>query len=250
MVCPRKQNTPDETAFWGISPMKQILFFLIVLSAACLVAREAIVPIDQEPVHRRVFDNEYVTVFDVVVQPHASTLMHRHDRDYLFITLGDSEISNDRMGEKPVHALLKDGDVRYVKGGFSHVARNLAETPFHNLTIELKDPGVPVCGIDPAPACANSDLTGPMPMIISTGHLIVRRTTLEPGDQTPVHTHPYPHLAIAEDDLTFENLATGKPPAVLAMTKGEWLWIGDVPITHLLKNAGKTRARILSFEFK
>lgn len=213
-------------------------------------AHDAVVPIDQEPVHKKVFDNEYVTVFDVVIPPHGATLLHRHDRDYIFVTIRDSEISNERMGEKPVHVALKDGEVRYVKGGFSHVARNLAETPFHNLTIELKNPGAAVCGIDPTPACQNSNPPGPSVMLLSTEHVIVRLATLAAGEQTPVHTHPLAHLAVAEDDLTFENQLTGRPASVLSMTKGQFLWFGDVPFSHLLKNAGKTSARLLSLEFQ
>lgn len=230
--------------------MKRILLVLVVLFAEILAARDAVVSVDQEPVHKKVFDNEFVTVFDVVVPPHSATLLHRHDRDYIFVTIGDSEISNERLGEKPVHVVLKDGDVRYVKGGFSHVARNLADTPFQNLTIELKNPGAAVCGIDPTPACQNGDPAGSSLFILSTDHVVVRLGTLAAGEQTPVHTHPYPHLAIAEDDLTFDNQVTGKPPSLLSMTKGQYRWFGDVPFTHVLKNTGQVSARLLSLEFK
>src|SRR6185312_6508799 len=135
---------------------KRILVFPFLLFITVLFAKEiSEVPIDKEPSHHFVLENDFVRVFDVVVAPHAATLMHRHDRDYMFVVLGDSDISNERMNEKPVRLTLKDGDVRYSKGGFAHIARNMADTPFHNITIELKNPGKPVCGIAPATDCKN-----------------------------------------------------------------------------------------------
>jgi quercetin dioxygenase-like cupin family protein len=217
--------------------------FLSLFLASFLQAKEIpVVPIDKEPAHHQVLDNEYVRVFDVVVAPHASTLMHRHDRDYIFVILGDADISNELMNEKPAHAVLKDGDARYSKGGFAHVARNLAETPFHNITVELKNPGKAVCGIDPNSACQNEKL-------FSTEHVSVHRTTIESGQQGPSHTHSGPHLTIAIDDLTLENHVPDKPVAMISMKKGEFKWLTFVG-THNLKNIGNSRGRLFSIEFK
>ena len=38
---------------------------------------------------------------------------------------------------RPVEAKLFDGDARFASGNFAHIARNLADTPFRNVTIEL-----------------------------------------------------------------------------------------------------------------
>lgn len=228
-----------------------ILFsFSLLLAAAVLFARTAdVVPIDHEPAHHQVLDNESLRLFDVTVAPHASTLMHRHDRDYIFITLGDSEVSNERMNEQPVRLVLKDGEVRFVPGGFSHVAKNLADTPFHNLTIELKDPGAPVCGIGPTAACEKNDNPDSAQELLSTKNVAALVTTLDPGHETPVHTHKYPHLAVALDDLTFENHPEGKPANTFSMKKGEFRWVGEEGITHSLKNVGKQRARLFQLQF-
>jgi len=223
--------------------MKRFALFLFVLLPAVVLAQDAaVVPIDKEPVHKLVFENEWLRVFEVVVPPHGSTLMHRHEWDYIFATLGDSDISNERMGEKAAHVVLKDGDVRYTGGGFAHVARNLSDLPFHNITIELKNPGKPVCGMDPAPACKNSEL-------FATEHLTVHLTSLEPGEQTPIHTHPSPHLLVALDDLTIEDHPVDQPEKLLSFRKGQVEWMSQSG-THFLKNAGKSRARLLSLESK
>lgn len=230
---------------------RRCLFLSLLLLSGILPAREAgVVPIDQEPSHHQVLDNEYVRVFDVTVAPHSMTLMHRHDRDYIFVTLGASHISNERMNEKPAEIRLQDGDIRYTKGSFAHVARNLAEAPFHNITIELKNPGAPVCGIDPSPACKNDDKGATTLELFQADHLIVRLTTLQPGQQTPLHTHPSPHFAVALDDLTFENHVENKPAATFSMSKGQYAWVSEKGVTHYFKNVGKEPARMMSLEFK
>jgi hypothetical protein len=76
-------------------------------------------------------------VFKVEVAPHASTLMHRHRHDYLFVALGDAHVSNEVEGKPPVDLKLSDGETRFVAGNFAHVAKNLSDQPFRNATIEL-----------------------------------------------------------------------------------------------------------------
>jgi hypothetical protein len=97
-----------------------------------------VVPITKEPSHHLVFENEYVRVFKVEVAPHAETQYHKHDVDYVFVTLGDSDVESVRVGEPPVRLQLKDGETRFTKGGFAHKAVNLSDKPFVNVTVELK----------------------------------------------------------------------------------------------------------------
>jgi quercetin dioxygenase-like cupin family protein len=105
-------------------------------------ASPTVVPISKEGHHHLVLDNEYVRVYSVEVAPHAETLYHQHDLDYIFVTLGDSDVDSVRVGEKPVHLLLKDGEARFTKGGFAHKAVNNSDKPFKNVTIEIVDPNL------------------------------------------------------------------------------------------------------------
>src|SRR5689334_2716531 len=89
------------------------------------VAKRKVVPITEEQHHHLVLDNEYVRVFHVEVAPHAETLYHQHDMDYVFVTLGDSKVSSERVDGKSTTLELKDGDTRFTKGGFAHKAVNL-----------------------------------------------------------------------------------------------------------------------------
>ena len=95
------------------------------------------VEITGEPSHHLVLENDYVRAFSVSVAPHTATLMHRHRHDYVFVTLGDARISNEVEGKEAVEAVLSDGATRFTAGNFAHIARNLGDTPFRNVTIEI-----------------------------------------------------------------------------------------------------------------
>src|SRR6476646_4130735 len=96
---------------------------LLLVSTATLGQQQS-VEITSEPSHHLVLENAFVRVFDVSVAPKATTLVHRHNNDYVFVTLGDADITNARVGAQPARLQLKDGDARYTAGGFAHAAIN------------------------------------------------------------------------------------------------------------------------------
>lgn len=117
---------------------------LMLVALAVFGQQQTSVEITSEPSHHQVLENKYVRVFDVTVAPKATTLVHRHNYDYLFVTLGDSDVVSTRPGEKPVALQLKDGEVRYTPGHFAHAAETRSSQPFHNTTIELLTPATNV----------------------------------------------------------------------------------------------------------
>lgn len=93
-----------------------------------------------EPHHHLKIENEYVRAYYVEVPPHEATELHRHDHDYLYVSLGPADVVN-AVREKPeIHLELKDGETHFTRGGFVHVARNLSNAPFRNVTIALLKP--------------------------------------------------------------------------------------------------------------
>ena len=117
--------------------MKRVLFLLLLIPF--LAARTATeVEITSEPSHHLALENEYVRVFKVEVAPHTATLMHRHRHDYIYVTFGDAHISNEVEGKSPVDVKLSDGETRFTAGNFAHIARDLSDQPFRNVTIAAK----------------------------------------------------------------------------------------------------------------
>jgi len=124
----------------------RLLLPVVLLSTLCFSQTSqntpAEVPVENEPHHHLVFENEYVRVFKVEVAPHEATLVHRHKRDYVVVTIGDAEVTNAIVGKEPKKWSFKDGDVTFLEAAgeksFAHKAVNESQTPFRNYTIELK----------------------------------------------------------------------------------------------------------------
>lgn len=160
---------------------------LVFLATASLAQQQQqSVEITSEPSHHLVFQNEYVRVFDVTVAPKATTLVHKHNHDYLFVTLGDSDVVSARVGEKPAALHLKDGEVRFTPGNFAHAAINESDQPFHNITIELLKASANV------KTCTEScDSGGCIASILRT-----------PGDNSPLPGCPVTFRRITADQWT------------------------------------------------
>lgn len=113
---------------------------LVFLPLASNAQAPTAAPIPGEPHHHLKIDNEYVRAYYVEVPPHGETQLHQHDHDYVYIALGDSEVINAVVDKPEMHLTLKDGETHFTRGGFAHVARNLSDKPFRNVTIEVLKP--------------------------------------------------------------------------------------------------------------
>jgi len=124
----------------------KISAFLLLL-VSLTFAQEKTVPVGDEPDHHLVLENEYTRVFHVVLPPGNSTLMHQHVRDYVYVMIGPSQIEMTKAGAAPMQMKLNDGDVKFTKSPLTHKVSNIGETPFVNVTIEVKKPSTKaVCG--------------------------------------------------------------------------------------------------------
>jgi len=185
------------------------------LSVLALDCATTITPITSEPHHHLVLTTDRVRVFDVHVAPHTVTLMHRHDYDYLFITLGAATVTSARWGDGTSRLVLKDGEVRFSKGAFSHTASDDGDQPFHNVTIELLHPSTNVT------TCA-------LPCVVASDQWTVSSVTIAPG----AHVDAPNALAVAVSDGDL-----GAPGTVAS-------------VRETLTNNGPADARVVLLEFK
>ncbi len=232
--------------------MKTRLAVLVVLLSAIVLAQTVApssVEITAEPSHHLVLQNEQLRAFQVEVRPHASTLLHHHAHDYIFVTLGASQVENDVEGKPPVSLKLQDGETRFVSGNFSHVAKNLADTPFRNVTVEfLKD------GNGAAPAKWDEErgvdvfTGGSKDILFVKDGVRVSEFELQPGATVPRHHHNGPHLLIAVSDLEIRSDVEGKGAMPGSAKSGEVKWLPG-GYTHTLTNVGKSAAKFVTLEF-
>jgi len=116
-------------------------FLLLTLSAhAQAPASAAPVAVKDEPHHHLLLENAYVRAWHFEIAGHDVTLLHAHDLPYLGVALMPGEYVNGVAGKPEAHATVDDGQLNYSKGGFAHIVRTDAGTPFQNFTIELLKP--------------------------------------------------------------------------------------------------------------
>src|SRR5204862_1431382 len=176
------------------------------------------VEITAEPHHRLALENQYVRVFKVDVPPHESTLMHRHRHDYIFVTLGASEVSNEVEGKPASTLKLQDGETRFTPGNFAHIARNLASTPFRNVTIEfLQDKAASQAKWDQERGL-NVLTGGTQEILFVKDGVRVSEIELQRGGDHPKHRHTGPQLLVPISDMDRSNDVQGKPGPIRQIT--------------------------------
>jgi quercetin dioxygenase-like cupin family protein len=229
--------------------MKRALF-LLLLVPFLLAQTGADVEITAEPAHHLALDNEYLRVFKLEVAPHAATLMHHHRHDYVYVTVGDAHVSNEVEGKPPVEVRLADGDTRFTAGNFAHIARNLSDQPFRNVTIELMQDDK----LRQMPSRWREDSGektfpgGHSKILFVKDGVRVSEVNLEPGAVVPSHHHDGPHLLVAVTDLDIRSDVEGTGPMPGKFKSGDIKWLPG-GYTHTLTNVGKNPARFVTLEF-
>ena len=205
---------------------------------------ESPVEISGEQHHHFKFENEFVRVWDVTVPAGDATLWHVHRNDNVVITLGDTSLRIETVGGAPAESQWKFGEVRFGKATYIHRAMNIGATPFHNFTIEiLKSPPM------------SKELVNVKEQIVSAPVLEndkvrVYRTSLQPGQSTTMHTHLLPGLGIAITSGEVEVITKGRDkPGRVRLPAGDLRWRNG-PVTHMIKNVGKTTFEAVDIELK
>lgn len=229
--------------------MKRFLFLLLLFPfLAAQTATE--VEITAEPSHHLAIDNEYIRVFKVEAGPHASTLMHRHRHDYIYVTLGNAHVSNEVEGKPPADVKLSDGETRFTPGNFAHIARNLSDQPFRNVTIELmQDEKLRQMPSHWPEESGETPFAGGRSKILFVRDGVrVSEVDLDPGATMPSHHHDLPHLLVAVTDLDLRSDVDGQSPMPGKFTAGDIKWLPG-NYTHTMTNVGKSPARLVTVEF-
>lgn len=244
---PTKLAPPAVLQFLAMKRFFLLSFFLLPFLAAQTASE---VEITSEPSHHLALENEDVRVFQVEVAPHVATLMHRHRHDYVFVTLGDAHISNEVEGKVPAEVKLADGDTRFAPGNFAHIAKNLADQPFRNVTIELLQDEKLRQALSRWPM-EGGDQTlsgGHLKVLFVKDGVRVSEANLDPGATVPSHHHDGPRLLVAVSDLDLRSDIEGKGPVLCKLKSGDVKWLPGNH-TNTLTNTGKQPARFITVEF-
>ena len=229
-------------------PKRFLASLTIMLTSVLVMSQTQVVEITAEPHHNLVLENQYTRVFAVDVAPHASTLMHRHSKYYVYVAIGSAEFENDIAGKKPAKVKLENGQATLLKGGFAHEVHSLVDTPFRNVTVEILKPGATQPS-EPSKRGVEVGSGNVTDTIYDTEAVRVSEIKVMPGATLPSHHHAWPHLAIALADYDLRNEVEGKPAVVLQQKAGNISWVKG-GFTHTLTNISDQPARWLTVEFK
>jgi quercetin dioxygenase-like cupin family protein len=237
----------------------RLILALIAIAVVPLLAQKKTktntpseVEITSEPSHHLVLENSYVRAFQVEAAPHSATLMHRHRHDYVFVTLGESDVSNEVEGQPPVTLKLQDGETRFTPGNFAHIVRNLADTPFRNVTIELLQDEK--ARSSPPPRWDEERGLhvlhgGTKEILFVKDGVRVSEVELQIAGVLPRHHHAGPELVVAITDLLFRSDVVGKGASNIEMKAGDVQW-EEGGFTHTITNVGRQGAKLVILEFK
>jgi hypothetical protein len=211
-------------------------------------AKDTSVDLAAEPSHHLVVQNEYTRVFKVQVEPDAATLKHHHGHDYVTVTFGWSQLSNEVDGKEPAKVTFNDGDVKYVEGRTPpHLVHNLAATTFRNVTIEiLKD--AEKAGLSKwDPDHGTVSLSGGTREILFANAVVrVSRIDLNPGGSMPKGDLRDHAFFVAQSDLDLRDDGNAHP---VHLSAGETKWENDGGQSKLT-NRGAKAAKLVLLEFQ
>lgn len=233
--------------------------FWPAFSLSCLfVAAQSAAPeveITAEPHHHQVFANDRVRIFYVEIPAHGETLLHWHRHDYVYINLGEAQVSNEAKGKQPVNVKLHDGDAGLISASFAHVAKNLNDTPFRNIDVELlHDTALRRLPKPSEDQRALAILQGGTQQVLWVKDGVrASEFELQPNAAVPSQAKARAIVLVALNELDFytndprshDAHEPAAPKVHLKPGEAKWLPVG---FRHPLVNAGKSVAKFVTLE--
>jgi quercetin dioxygenase-like cupin family protein len=219
-----------------------------ILCLCCLVlcgttaSAQPAVAIEQEPAHRLVLQNDYVRVFEVWLPPGADSLWHVHRHDGISVRLADAAVEDQPKDGQAETFRLRRGAVAYgaTPTARTHRVRNVGETTFHNIYIELlTDHDV---GKNRAAAAAPARRVD-----FENDRVRALRRILAPGESTAMHTHASSGVAVLVTSGRLEISSPEGAARTSDVKAGAVQWI-DSGTTRSLKNVGDAPIEIVDVE--
>ncbi len=223
-----------------------------ILCLCCLVlcvtraSAQSAVPIEQEPAHRLVLQNANVRVFDVWLPPGEDSLWHVHRHDGISVRLADATVDDQPTDGQAETFRLRRGAVAYgaTPTARTHRVRNVGETAFHNIYIELLTvPDVVKDRMGAAAAASDRRVE------FENDRVRALRRILAPGESTAVHTHAASAVAVLVTAGRLEIISAEGVARTRELNSGAVQWI-ERGTTHSLKNVGNAPMEIVDIEPK
>jgi hypothetical protein len=243
--------------------MKAFVIGLLSLLAVPQIAPVAqSVAITEESDHKLLLENSYVRIFHATVPIHEATLLHRHERPYVTVSLDNNDFMNAIVGKPETEVLQKDRQIGYSEGGFAHAIRPESGSAFNNITVELLRPqGTAKNGcekiIDGPLGDCKSGPDSPLKELsklfnlkpaFTTDDIFVGTVSLANGVNYSATAAHAPQLLIASDHSEFKIDMPGQSGNVLH--GGEILWVPAGVTAKITSTVAQDTAAVVIITFK
>jgi mannose-6-phosphate isomerase-like protein (cupin superfamily) len=217
--------------------------FLAALGLLCVAApllAQTIMPVEQEPAHTVVFENDMVRVIDAALPVGHATLYHTHVRDNVPVAVASGCVATTVIGGTPVESAVKIGQVSFAAGGYTHEVRNAGTTPLHFIDVELRTnapapPGAPVAAVVPIAGHA---------LELSNMRVRVHRVVVAPGRRLDAHQHAGPVLEVLVAGDAVQRGASAPLPVIAGASR----WHGDGAL-DAVRNTGRMPYEVVEVEW-
>jgi quercetin dioxygenase-like cupin family protein len=213
------------------------------------------VEITAEPHHHLTLENKSVRVFNVEIPAHTETLMHWHRHDYIAVNLGAAEVVNSVKDKPPVTVKLQDGQTTFSPAAFAHIARNLTDQPFRNVTIEILEDDSLRESTSHWDEDRGLDIltNGTKQILFVKDGIRVSEFELQPGGAVPMQHHSGPQLLVAINDFDLRDKdirsdVQGKGLMPGRLKSGDLKWLPG-NYSQTLTNTGANVAKFVTLEF-
>jgi len=185
---------------------RRLLAFALCLIPIAAIADETI-PIEQEPRHHLIFENDHVRFFDVELEPGYESRYHWHRSDGVFVNISSSPTVAQDLGKEAVRRGERAiGETYFIDYGVkpkAHRVTNSGTTPYRVIDAEI----LAGCGQADAIAAANQTL------LIDNERVFVTRIILHPGESTELRAPCGLLVSVSGGNVTLDGESSNLPPA-------------------------------------
>jgi quercetin dioxygenase-like cupin family protein len=234
------------------------LGLLWILPQALPAQAPETITMDEEPHHHLALKNNVTKVYEVELQPRDSFKMHSHDTDDVAVVVADATTVNVSPGKADVLTVSKTGQVRYALGGRVHLVRNIGQTPYHIVSIDLlrtQTGARNLCGMQVPDKPLNCPAAAPdanAPRVdqpqFETDQTRVTLATIRPRQTAKFGESANDDLVLAIDESVVAGAGEKGPDKVLH--PGDFAWVGHGETARTFKNNTDKDMRIVTVAFK
>ncbi len=223
-----------------------IIAFLLMSQQLFAQPQQTVVPIEQEPFHRIVFQNKNVRIIDCIIPPGELTLFHTHFFDSVTVAISSGTATGEIQGKPPTKFTAITGQVFFNKATtapYTHRVGNIGTAPLRLMASEVLAPaasrGVPAA-LDTVPGHK---------LVLENQVMKVYRVSVDPKQSTGIRSRTLPWLRISVSQSTISIQEPWRHIQTLETKPGDYCWY-ESPTTDSIGNVGSTKYEAIEIEWK